>query len=1167
MSDASSTTTTRLEATLDEKYTLPEGSVFMSGLQALVRLPMQQRQRDVAAGKNTAGFISGYRGSPIGRYDLELWNNAELLRRHHVHFQPGVNEDLAATAAWGAQYVGTFPGARYDGVFALWYGKGPGVDRSGDALHHANLAGTSPWGGVVALAGDDHAARSSTTAHQSDPAFIAAGIPVLYPSNVQDILDLGLHAIALSRYSGCWVALKLVTDVVESSGTVEVGLQRPSIVLPPDPIAAPGGLAIRRFDTPLPKEELLHLHKLPAALAYARANGLNRVVLEPEAPRLGIVCAGKSYADVRQALSELGLSDAAARAAGIRLLKVGMVWPLDPEAVVRFARGLNTILVVEEKRPVLEDQVKTILYDALPGARPRVVGKYDGSGVFAPRGTPVLAQHGELSPPAIAAQVARLLGMEAPAAPAPAPGDAAPPRLPTFCSGCPHNTSTRVPEGSRVLAGIGCHSIAAFQRPGSTGTMCQMGGEGAMWVGQAPFTDEQHVFTNIGDGTYFHSGFLAIRQAVAARVPITYKLLANGFVSMTGGQRIEGDLTIPRMAAELQAEGVERVVVVTDDPGRYRGRALPPGVPVRHRRELEEVQKELRQAGGVTVLIYDQMCATERRRRRRRGALAGPAERVFIHPAVCEGCGDCSTASGCMSIEPIETELGRKRRINPSSCNTDYSCLEGFCPSLVTVVGGSLRAGAARGLPRDALPVPPEPTVPALGDRACGVLVAGIGGTGVVTAGSILGHAAHVDGKAASVLDVTGLAQKYGAVMSHVRVAADAASLHSARLAAREADVVLGCDIVVAAGDEAVSRMDPARTRAVVNTEIVPTSDFAENPDWRVDAEALRRRVGAAARCAEAVAATRLATGLLGDAIAVNMFLVGFAWQKGWLPISRPALERAIELNGVSVDLNKEALLWGCRAAHDPVAVQRLVEGRGTTPPATVPAPEAGGAEVAAAVAARRGAFLADYQDAAYAGRYRALVERVARRERELSGDGSLALAVARGYFKLLAHKDEYEVARLYASPDFRRELDRVFEGDYRLRFHLGAGPFARTDPVTGRPRTSEVGPWVMKAFRLLAAMRRHRGTWLDPYRRTPERRLAERLVAEYQRDVEAVLAEVDGPRLPLAAELLGWPERVRGYAHLRARSAEEVEAERGALWARWRGEACPAPPSVRANA
>ena len=1141
------------EATLDDKYALTDGWTFMSGTQALVRLPMQQRQRDQVAGRNTAGFISGYRGSPLGHYDMELWRNAEWLKQYHVHFQPGVNEDLAATAVWGSQYIGIFPGAKYDGVFSIWYGKTPGVDRSADVLRHANGAGTSPWGGALALCGDDHGAKSSTQAAQSDYILIATGIPVLYPANVQDILDFGLHGLAMSRYAGCWVGLKLVTDVVESSGSVYVNPAYPPQVVPATALP-PDGVAIRRFDRPLDQEARLYNHKLHAALDYARANRLNHLALDAPIPRLGVIAAGKGYTDVRQALLELGLDDEKAAAAGIRLLKIGMVWPLDPEIIEQFVDGLDTILVVEEKRPVLEDQIKTILFDAALQRRIRVVGKFDGaSGWALGRGAAALPSVGELAPPQVAALIAQLLGLGCELRTPAADRAAGPLRLPTFCSGCPHNTSTKVLAGSRALAGIGCHAIASLQHPEQTGTISHMGGEGVMWVGQAPFTDEKHVFANLGDGTYFHSGFLAIRQAVAAKVPITYKILVNGFVSMTGGQPVDGDLSVPQMAAELLAEGVGKIVVVTDDLEKYQGVALPAGVRVEQRRELEAVQLELREFPTVSVLIYDQVCATERRRMRKRGTYPDPAKRTFINAAVCEGCGDCSTKSNCMSIEPLATELGRKRRINQSSCNKDFSCVEGFCPSFVTVHGGSVKRGKARTLPDAGFAELPEPSVPQLGPQPYGVLVTGIGGTGVVTIGAILGMAAHLDGKAVTTLDVTGLAQKYGAVMSHVRIGNDPALLQSSRLAAHEADLLVGCDLVVSAGDEALSRLMPGRSHAVVNTELTPTSDFAKNPDWQLDPLALQQRIGETlgeeARLAS-LPASRLAIELMGDAIAANMFMLGYAWQRGWVPISGVAIARAIELNGVSIEFNLKSFLWGRRMAHDRVAVEALAK------PAAVISFMPTRLNRLDEIVADRSARLSAYQNAAYAERYRQLVERVARAARAFDGGERLARAVARNYFKLLAYKDEFEVARLYSAPEFRAELEQAFEGDYKLHFHLGAWPFAQRDPISGLPRKRELGAWVLPVLGVLARLRRLRGSLLDPFRGNPERKLALHLIDDYEQDIARIVTSLDAERLALATEIAEWPEQVRGYGHVREASVEKMATAHADLRRRWSGEA-----------
>lgn len=1146
-------------AELSDRYTRESGVVFMSGNQALVRLPMQQRRRDLRAGLRTAGFISGYRGSPLGRLDMELWQSGALLRELDIHFQPGVNEDLAATAIWGTQYVPILPGGRVDGVFGLWYGKGPGVDRSGDVFKHANAAGTGALGGVLALAGDDHAAKSSTQAHQSEQAFIAAGMPVLYPSTVQEILDYGLLGIAMSRYAGCWVAMKLVTDVVEGSGTVHVDADGPAVVLPPDPENGGSERYIKRYQAPQLQEAQLYNVRLPAALAFARANGLNRIDGAREGARVGIVSCGKSWTDMQLALQRLEREGLAVPRDRLRLLKVGMTWPLDGDVVAEFAQGLDSILVIEEKRPLLEEQIKALLFDA-GGVQPRVVGKFRaGSAWSSVRGDALVSQVGELSPSQVASHIADWLGLAmarpVPAA-LPAPG-AVVERAPTFCSGCPHSTSTRVPDGSMALAGIGCHSIALLLDPVRTGPISHMGAEGAMWVGQAPFSEHRHVFANIGDGTYYHSGFLAIRQAVAAKVSITYKLLLNGFVSMTGGQPIEGELTPRQLALELLAEGVAKVVVATDDPEKYRGQVLPEGVAVHHRDELDAVQRELREQSGVSVLIYDQMCATERRRQRKRGKLPDPARRSFIHPAVCEGCGDCGEQSNCLSIEPLPTELGRKRRINQDSCNKDLSCIKGFCPSFVTVHGGRLRKSAGgKALALPDMNTVPEPRLPAL-DKALGVVVTGIGGTGVITVGAILTMAAHLDGIEASALDLTGLAQKYGAVMSHIRLAPAGSPKASYRLGLAEADVVLGCDLIVSASSEATDRMSPDRTRVVLNTELSPTREFARNPDWAPDVQALQARVQGAALAVEMLPAGAMAQDLMGDPVAANLFIVGVAWQRGWLPISAASIEKAIRLNGVSVEANMASFAWGRLAAHAPHRIEAARQAnreavRGSQVLNFVAPPT----QRLADIVADRSRRLVQYQDEAYARRYRALVEQVARTELARGGSERLARAVARYYYKLLAYKDEFEVARLFASPEFRQQIEGSFEGDYTLRFHLGGGPFAGRDPRTGAPRKRELGPWVLTAMRALSGLRFLRGSWLDPFRRSEERRAALAALAEYERDIARLLAELDPQRLALAVEIASLPESLRGYGHVREAHAQRNAPRRESLWQRWTQDA-----------
>ena len=1153
----------RLVASLKERYSIERGWVYMTGTQALVRLPIQQRMRDAAAGLNTGGYISGYRGSPLGRYDMELWAANDVLTQHNVVFRPGVNEDLAATALWGAQYVGVFPGATVDGVFGLWYGKGPGIDRSGDPFRHANLAGTSPHGGVLVMAGDDHGAKSSTVANYSDLNFVAAGIPLLYPSNAQELIDFGLHGIAMGRYSGCWTGMKLVTDVVEGGGSVWVAPDSPQIVTPPEQPLPPGGVHTRPFDMAVPQEDRLYHHKLYRALAYAQANELNRIALDSREARLGIVAAGKAYQDLQQALVELGLDADRADAFGLRVLKVGMVWPLDPQIVRRFAAGLQTILVVEEKRPLLEDQIRALLYGT--ERAPRIVGKHAGKHLFdADRGPIVFPNAGEINPSLVAkALVDCMLALE-PGCRAPlqlaaaAGGPAVPVRIPNFCSGCPHGRSTKIPDGSRALAGIGCHTIAMLNEPTKTTTVSHMGGEGAMWLGQQPFTTEPHVFANMGDGTYFHSGFMAIRAAVAAHVPITYKLLHNGFVSMTGGQPVDGELTVPQVIAELQAEGVKKIALVTDEPAKYKDIALPPGVPVFHRTELEAVQREFREYRDVSVIIYEQPCATERRRLRKRGKWADPDKRVFINAEVCEGCGDCSKVSGCLSIEPLETEFGRKRRINQSSCNKDYSCVEGFCPSFVTVHGGKLRnpakSAARQGNATEAAGEAefaelPEPALPQI-DRSFSIVIAGIGGTGVVTIGQTLAVAAHLEGHYSSNLDVTGLAQKYGAVLSHVKLAPEPQLLHATRVAAGEADTLIACDLIVAAGDETVSKLAPGRSAGVVCTDMVPTAEFSRNPDWSVDTDALTERVrkplGERALLLEG---QRLATALLGDAIATNMFMLGAAWQRGQVPLSLAAIDRAIELNGVQIELNRKAFLWGRRAAHDLDAVERIAAAA-TPASAQVIRFDPRQPETLDEIVRRRREVLTEYQSVRLADRYEAIVERVREAEARQGLGDSLAKAVAKYLFKLMSHKDEFEVARLYTQPGFKRELDKVFEGDYTVHFHVAGGPFGRKDPVTGKLVKREVGPWLMTAFRVLAPMRFLRGTLLDPFRNSAERKLARELLQQYEQDLERLLERLDASNHATAVKMASLPDRIRGYGHVREQHAQAVSPERDKLWA-----------------
>jgi indolepyruvate ferredoxin oxidoreductase len=1151
--------------TLDDKYVLNKGRVYLTGTQALVRLPMLQRQRDAAAGHNTGCFIAGYRGSPLGGFDQALWGARRFIEKNHIKFQPAINEEMAATAVWGSQQLRLFPGARYDGVFAMWYGKGPGVDRSGDALKHGNSAGSAPLGGVLVLAGDDHTCKSSTLAHQSEFAFIDASIPVLHPSGVEEILDLGLYGWAMSRFSGCWVALKTVAEQMDSSASIAVDLGRVEIVLPQDFAMPPGGLNIRWPDTPLDQELRLHRWKLPAALAFARANRLDRVVIAPPRPRFGIVTTGKSYLDVRQALDELGIGAAEAEALGLALYKVAMPWPLEPEGVRHFAEGLDEVLVVEEKRAVIETQLKEQLYNWPAERRPRILGKFDEQGEW------ILPSNGELSP----GQVARIIGRRLAAfdevpwlAERLAALDARErrsntgivpfQRTPYFCSGCPHNTSTRVPDGSRALAGIGCHYLAQFMDR-NTATFTQMGGEGVPWIGQAPFTETAHVFANIGDGTYTHSGILAIRSAVAAGVNMTYKVLFNDAVAMTGGQPLDGHLTVPRVTRQLAAEGVKEIVVVTDEPDKYPpGAGFAPGTTVRHRDELDLVQRELREIKGVTALVYEQTCAAEKRRRRKRGRFPDPPMRVVINDLVCEGCGDCSAASNCLSVVPVETEFGRKRAIDQSSCNKDFSCLNGFCPSFVTVHGGSLRKREAGDAGTDGLPPLPEPALPAIAEPY-GILVTGVGGTGVVTIGALLGMAAHLEGKGVTVLDMTGLAQKGGAVLSHVRIAERPEQIHAVRIGAGGARLLLGCDLVVSASAEALSRLDAAATRAVVNSHQTITGEFTRNPDLPFPSGDLQRAVAAAvgADRAEFVEATQLATGLLGDAIATNLFLLGYAYQKGLVPVSAAAIERAVELNGVAVAFNRSAFHWGRRAAID----RAFVEAR-AVPQGAVPESHRF-SESLDEVIARRTAFLTGYQNAAYARRYAARIHGLREIEAARAG-GSTALteAAVRGLFKLMAYKDEYEVARLYAESDFLARVADRFAGRYELRFHLAPPLLAERDPASGHLKKRVYGPRMLAAFRLLAKMRFLRGTAFDPFGRTAERRAERRLLAEYEDLLDEIMRGLAPENHAIAVELAALPLEIRGFGHVKEGNLARAKAKEAELLAQFRS-----PPSAPALA
>ncbi len=1126
-------TALKRDVTLDDKYVQEEGQVFITGTQALVRLPLEIRKWDKAEGRNTAGFISGYRGSPLARYDQQLWQANKHLKEHHITFTPGINEDLGATAVWGSQQTKFQGKNKYDGVFGIWYGKGPGVDRSMDVFRHANAAGTDPQGGVIALMGDDHGCVSSTLGHQSEQSMEAAHIPVLHPASIQEYLDWGIKAIAMSRFSGAWVGFKCVTEIVESSATVDI---RPDRLKVETPDFKPSeNLHARLGDDRLKQEGRLY-EKLKAVKAFARVNGFDQTVYQGKKDKFGILTTGKSYQDTLHALRSLGLDEKACNKLGIRLHKVGLVSPLEETSIQKFAEGLDAILVIEEKRSLLERQLKEILFDA--GMTCKVTGKYTTEG------KEQLQSHGELSP----VQIERVIAEHIPEVKSEKPVkerlryleakrkqyetySAKIARLPYYCAGCPHNTSTKVPEGSRAVAGIGCHFMVLWMDR-ETKSFTQMGGEGVTWLGEAPFTDENHIFSNLGDGTYEHSGLLAIRAAVAAGVNITYKILYNDAVAMTGGQPVEGSLTVDMIARQVAAENVAKVVVVSEDPSAYKKSLFPAGTVFEHRDHFEAVQRDLREVAGTTVAIYDQTCAAEKRRRRKKGEFPDPDTRVFINDRVCEGCGDCSAKSNCVAVEPKETDYGRKRQINQSSCNKDFSCVKGFCPSFVTVDGARIKkskAGADAGHMFADLPVPEMPRF----DGAHSTVITGIGGTGVVTIGAIMSMAAHIEGKGATALDQTGLAQKNGAVTSHLKIARTPEEIDTVRIDEAEADLLLGCDLVVSAAPNVMKLYDSERTKGVLNTALVPHAGFVMDTAVNFHEQETLHAVKYAFEkdSLSAVDATRIATKLMGDAIATNMFMLGYALQQGWVPLTFESIKKAIELNGVAVKANLAALNWGRLMAHDREKVLKLVVSE---------KPKLD--ESLDALIERRAEDLVAYQNDAYANVYKSLVENVREIESQGFNDQEvLTKAVAQHAYKLMAYKDEYEVARLYTNGEFLESLKAEFSDWRKMKFHLSPPLFARTDKVTGEPKKYKFGPWVFTAFKVLAKLKGLRGTVWDVFGYSLERKTERKLIHTYFDVCEEVMTNLKPENYDVAIDLLKFPEMIKGYGPIKERNVERA--------------------------
>lgn len=1150
---------TNAVTTLDDKYLQSGGRVFMTSNQALVRLPLDQARRDRAAGLKTAGYISGYRGSPLGVYDSALWGAQKLLDEHHIVFRPGLNEELAVSAIRGTQQLEWFGKSEFEGIFGLWYGKGIGVDRACESLKLGNLEGASAKGGFLVIAGDDHGGKSSDSAHQSEHTLIAAFVPMLYPATVGEIIEFGLFGLAMSRYSGCYVGLKCITDTLDLSACVELPDPFRPYVTPTDIQLPPEGLNLRQNLPALVEEEWLVNYRLPAATAFARANsfgndkGIDRVMIDGERRVLSIVTAGKAYLDVRQAMADLGLDEEICRRHGIRVYKPGLIWPMDPVGLTDFAQGSRAVLVVEEKRPVMEDQIAHQLYGLDAGKRPALTGKQDLNGA------PLLSSIGELSvgkarkaiktlldqlgivDAQIEAQYAAFSALETRALKV----GSAVSRPAYFCSGCPHNTSTKLPEGSRAMGGIGCHGLAAVVMDRNTMQFVPMGHEGSPWVSVGQFVDTPHMFQNMGDGTYSHSGVLAIRAAVAAKANLTYKVLYNDAVAMTGGQPVEQQISPIDMVNQLLSEGVRPVRLVSDNPEQYAHIKLPANCSVHHRDELDQIQRELREVKGVSGIVYEQTCATEKRRRRKRGLMDDPDKRMYINPDVCEGCGDCSVQSNCISILPLETEFGRKRKIDQSTCNKDYSCVKGFCPSFITVTGAKIAvrsSGDPERLKQLVANLPLPPLAP-LDEKGYNILVGGIGGTGVLTIGALLGMAAHIDGKGSTILDLTGMAQKGGAVTSHIRIGPDPKGIYTSRLSEGMTDVLIACDMIVGSGASVLKTVRPGHTAAIMNTDVAPTGEFQTNKYLDLGEARLRAAILEAIDGGPAfdLHASKLATDLTGDSIGTNILMLGYAAQKGLLPVSIASIEEAIRLNGTFVKGNLRTFALGRLAAHDPAALARELNDKVETVKL----------DTVEDVLASRTRLLTNFQDARYADTYRAFVEDVRQRvgARNLKDGERFVREVALTLGKLMYYKDEYEVARLYTDPKFMQRLREQFSGDFKLSFNLASQMLLTGRDASGRPKKRAIPAWFgMMAFKVLRPLKVLRGTPFDPLGYLAERRMERRLIGEYRDLINRIVAKLDRANFETGVEIASAAQDIGGYGPVKDAAVERYELRLKAL-------------------
>ena len=1123
-----------MDTKLEDKYTLENGIRFLTGTQALVRIPLVQIRKDNKNNLKTACYISGYRGSPLGGYDQQILKNIDYLNANNIQFQPGINEELAATSLWGTQQSNLRGEGKYDGVFGIWYGKGPGVDRAGDALKHVNLAGTSKYGGVLALMGDDHICESSTTSHQSEFAMIDAMIPFFNPSGVQEILDYGLYGIHLSRQSGCWIGIKCVHDNVSSGATVDLNENRHLIKDVNSEFLTDEGLNIRLNDSPQAKEHRLHYHKIKVVKEFCKINKLNEIKYNFPNSKIGIVTTGKSYLDTKLAFEKIGIDKNLSKQIGIKFLKIAMPWPLENTIIEEFSQGLEKIIVVEEKRSLIETQIKEILFNTNKNIK--IIGKLDEEN------NDLFLSSGSLDPGIIAIKLYKhisqihssekiqnninnlknllknnnnVLNIE---------------RTPYFCSGCPHNTSTKIPENTRAITGISCAYLVQSMERNNEG-FTQMGSEGASWVGESVFSNTDHIFQNMGDGTYIHSGILSIRHAVAAKTKMTFKILYNDAVALTGGQALDGLPTVAQMSRQLESEGVKKIAIITDEPNKYKSRdKFSNNSKVYDRKEIIDVQIKLSQINDTTAIIYDQTCAAEKRRRIKKSILPEPNKKIFINEKVCEGCGDCGIQSNCISIVPVETEYGRKRQIDQSNCNKDYSCVDGFCPSFVSFVGDvKLKTNVNNSLIERINSTISEPILPEI-QQSYGIMIAGIGGTGVVTIGAILATAAQIDGKGSGVLDMTGLAQKGGAVKSFLRIFNDPKEISTIRLSYGDTNLLMGFDLLVANDEEVLKTLDKQKTKSIINSDEIMTGEFTRDKNFFLPFDKMKENLIniLGKNNIDFMPSNTITNKILGDSILSNMFIVGNAYQSGLIPIKANAIEHAIQLNGVSIDENIHAFRLGRHSINMKEEILNLIYEK---------------EKVITNFDEKfvdRYNFLIKYQNKKYADKYKELVDYVKKCEEKISVDiKNFSNAVAINYFKLMSYKDEYEIARLYSDNEFINKINETFEGNFKINYHLSPPIFSTKDKVTGYPLKINFGSWIMILFKFISLFKFLRGTYFDLFGYFEERKIERLLINNYKDRILEICSKLTIENYALAVEIASTPDQIRGFGYIKEKNIE----------------------------